>query len=349
MLLVERLQRPGVGREPLAGVVAAALDQLLPDIEARHRACAAAAPCARARRGRRARAPRGRPVPDPRPAHPARTLPSRLRRGAAARESRDPTAVLDFARWPRASDGATAQKGARRPARGSGVRALPAAGVRLPRAPVAAHPERRVVGGLFRDPQIFVWSFAWWPHAILHGLNPFFTHAIWEPDGYNLTWVTSVPGLALAFAPVTLLFGPILAYNLASILMPALAAWAAFLLCRRLTGAIWPSLVGGYLFGFSAYLFSAELTHIFTAAVFLCRSRRCSCCASSRASSAAAVSRSGSDSCLRGRCCSRPRSSSRSPSRSPPRSCSASHWAGRGSGSAASPYPWRAPTCSPPC
>ncbi|HUY70715.1 MAG TPA: hypothetical protein VMV08_00600, partial [Gaiellaceae bacterium] len=31
-------------------------------------------------------------------------------------------------------------------------------------AQVAAHPEGRVVGGLFRDPQIFIWSFAWWPH-----------------------------------------------------------------------------------------------------------------------------------------------------------------------------------------
>jgi hypothetical protein len=134
---------------------------------------------------------------------------------------------------------------------------------------VAAHPERRMVGGLFTDPQIFIWSFAWWPHAILHGQNPFFTHAIWEPDGFNLTWATSVPGLAIAFAPVTLLFGPILAYNVASILMPALAAWTAFLLCRRLTGKVWPSLLGGYLFGFSTYVLSAELTHVFSAAVFL--------------------------------------------------------------------------------
>jgi hypothetical protein len=134
---------------------------------------------------------------------------------------------------------------------------------------VVAHPEGRMVGGLFTDPQIFIWSFAWWPHAILHGQNPFFTHAIWEPDGFNLTWATSVPGLAIAFAPVTLLFGPILAYNVASILMPALAAWTAFLLCRRLTGKVWPSLAGGYLFGFSTYVLSAELTHIFSAAVFL--------------------------------------------------------------------------------
>ena len=47
--------------------------------------------------------------------------------------------------------------------------------------PVAAHPERDVVGGLFTDPQIFVWSFAWWPHAVLHGLNPIYTHQIWAP------------------------------------------------------------------------------------------------------------------------------------------------------------------------
>ena len=127
-----------------------------------------------------------------------------------------------------------------------------------------------MVGGLYTDPQIFVWSFAWWPHAILHGLNPAYTHEIWAPGGYNLAWATSVPGLALVLAPLTLAFGPILAYNVAAILMPALAAWTAFLLCRRLTnGAVWASLAGGYIFGFSAYVLTAGLTHIHTAAVFL--------------------------------------------------------------------------------
>ena len=136
-------------------------------------------------------------------------------------------------------------------------------------ARVVGHPEERVVGGLFTDPQIFIWSFAWWPHAVLHGENPFYTHAIWAPSGFNLTWATSVPGLAALFAPVTLLFGPVLAYNVASVLMPPLAAWTAFLLCRRLTGKLWPSLAGGYLFGFSSYVLGGELTHVFTVAVFL--------------------------------------------------------------------------------
>ena len=98
------------------------------------------------------------------------------------------------------------------------------------------------------DPQIFIWSLAWWPHAVAHGDNPFVTRAIWFPYGLNLTWSTTIPGLALLFAPVTLLAGAIVAYDVAAVLLPALAAWTAYLLCRYLTGALWPSLVGGYLF-----------------------------------------------------------------------------------------------------
>ena len=54
------------------------------------------------------------------------------------------------------------------------------------------HPGRPYVGrGL--DPQIFIWSFAWWPHAILHWHNPFFTHALWAPSGVELAWPKVTP------------------------------------------------------------------------------------------------------------------------------------------------------------
>jgi hypothetical protein len=123
--------------------------------------------------------------------------------------------------------------------------------------PLLADPGSRYVGhGL--DPQIFIWSFAWWPHAILHGENPVVTHAVWAPAGVNLAWVTAVPGLALAFAPLTLVAGAVVSYDTAAILMPAFAAWTAFLLCRRLTGTVWPSLAGGYLFGFSSYVLGQD-------------------------------------------------------------------------------------------
>jgi hypothetical protein len=130
------------------------------------------------------------------------------------------------------------------------------------------HPGRPYVGQ-GRDPQIFIWSFAWWPHAILHGENPFVTHAIFAPDGLNLTWATSIPGLALAFSPVTLLFGPTASYNVAAVLLPALAAFTAYLLCRHVTNSAWASVVGGYLFGFSSYVLGQELGHMHASSVFL--------------------------------------------------------------------------------
>ena len=132
---------------------------------------------------------------------------------------------------------------------------------------VAAHPGRAYVGYL-TDPELFIWSFAWWPHAIGQGENPFVTHAVWAPQGLDLAWSATAPGLALAFAPVTLLVGPVVAYNLAAVLLPALAAWTAFLLCHDLTRALWPSLAGGYLFGFSAYMLGHELGHLDLTAVF---------------------------------------------------------------------------------
>jgi hypothetical protein len=136
-------------------------------------------------------------------------------------------------------------------------------------AHVATAPATRHVGGLFTDPQIFVWSLAWWPHAILHGENPLYTHAIWAPDGFNLAWATTMPALSIALAPLTLAFGPVFAYNVACVLMPALGAWTAFLLCRYLTHSTWAAVVGGYLFGFSSYMLGGELSHVHTVAVFL--------------------------------------------------------------------------------
>jgi hypothetical protein len=130
------------------------------------------------------------------------------------------------------------------------------------------HGDRAYIGK-DHDPEIFIWSLAWWPHAILHGENPFVTHAIWPVTGLNLAWVTSVPGLAILAAPVTLVAGPVIAYNVASVVLPALAAWTAFLLCRHVTGSWWPSLAGGYLFGFSSYMLGHTLGHLNLTSVFL--------------------------------------------------------------------------------
>ena len=78
-----------------------------------------------------------------------------------------------------------------------------------------------------------------------------------------------MPGLAVPFIPLTLAAGPAASYNVAAVAMPALAAWTAYLLCRHLTGRFWPSLAGGYLYGFSSYMLGQQLGHLQMTATFL--------------------------------------------------------------------------------
>ncbi len=117
-------------------------------------------------------------------------------------------------------------------------------------------PSSKLLAANDLDPSAYLWFFAWWPHALLNGLDPFYTELIFVPDGYNLAWVTSMPGPSLLLSPVTLALGPEVTFNLISLAAPALAAWTAFLLCRHVTGSVPASLVGGYLFGFSPYMLS---------------------------------------------------------------------------------------------
>src|SRR5579871_558935 len=116
----------------------------------------------------------------------------------------------------------------------------------------------RLYLGRNADPHFFMWCLAWWPYAIGHRLSPFSTQAVFAPNGLNLAWTNSIPAVGLLMAPVTLTMGPVVSYNVLSFLAPAVAAWTAYLLCKEITGAFWPSTLAGYVFGFSSY----ELGHL---------------------------------------------------------------------------------------
>jgi hypothetical protein len=119
--------------------------------------------------------------------------------------------------------------------------------------PVVIHATQMVLYQKSQDPNLNVWILGWWPYAIGHALNPFYTHQIFAPAGYSLAWVTTMPPLALLAAPLTAAAGPVLTFNLLASLALPVSAWAAYLLCRRLTGRFWAALAGGTVFGFSAY------------------------------------------------------------------------------------------------
>jgi hypothetical protein len=104
-------------------------------------------------------------------------------------------------------------------------------------------------------PQIYVWCFEWWPYAIAHHLSAFHPLVMWAPEGTDLAWgATSVPMLSIAAAPLTTRFGPVVSFNLANLLMPALTALSAFVLARRVAGRAWPAMLAGFIYGFSAYM-----------------------------------------------------------------------------------------------
>ncbi len=118
------------------------------------------------------------------------------------------------------------------------------------------------------DPPQTMWFFNWWRFSIAHGLNPFITDFVWAPLGINLAWTTFVPLPSLISIPLQLTVGEPATYNIIVMVMLPLAAFAAFLLCRRVTGAFWPSVLGGYIFGFSPYLLGQVLGHLVCIAVF---------------------------------------------------------------------------------
>ena len=109
------------------------------------------------------------------------------------------------------------------------------------------------------DTALMMWSLVWWPHAIANHLNPFLTHVMWAPSGLNLTWQTHIPFAAAIASPLTLTVGPVATYNVLCLLSITLDAWCGFVLCRYLSRSYWPSLLGGYIFGFSAF-FLGHLT-----------------------------------------------------------------------------------------
>ena len=119
--------------------------------------------------------------------------------------------------------------------------------------PLVLHVSQAVLDQKSMDPNFYVWGLRWWPYAIGHALDPLYTHQIQAPVGHSLAWVTTAPPVVLLAVPLTLIAGPLVTFNVLTIVASPLAAWAAFVLCRRLTGQFWPALVGGAVFGFSAY------------------------------------------------------------------------------------------------
>ncbi|MGH9065238.1 MAG: hypothetical protein ACRD0L_14955 [Acidimicrobiales bacterium] len=126
--------------------------------------------------------------------------------------------------------------------------------------PVWLSPGARFVGTM-GDPETFSWYLAWVPHALAHGLNPLEAHMANAPYGVNLMWNTWMPLAGLLLSPITLLFGPLVSYNLLIAGALLLNVPAAFAFTRRVTDSGAAALVGAGFFGICPFVAGHALMH----------------------------------------------------------------------------------------
>jgi hypothetical protein len=105
------------------------------------------------------------------------------------------------------------------------------------------------------DSSLFTWFIEWPAYAISHGLNPFYSTAMFYPGGVNLLANTSEVAIGVFLAPVTWIFGPIATLNVALTLSPVLSALAMFILLRRWVSWAPAAFIGGLFYGFSPFIF----------------------------------------------------------------------------------------------
>ncbi|MEV4710189.1 hypothetical protein [Micromonospora sp. NPDC049374] len=120
------------------------------------------------------------------------------------------------------------------------------------------------------DQILFEWMLAHAARAVAGLENPLWSDALNAPGGVNLMANTSVLGLGVPLAPVTLLFGSQVAFAVAVVgcLAGTAAAWYV-LLRRRLVESRLAAALGGLVCGFAPGMVAQAGSHLHMAAQFL--------------------------------------------------------------------------------
>ncbi|MER7456953.1 hypothetical protein [Micromonospora sp. NPDC126480] len=120
------------------------------------------------------------------------------------------------------------------------------------------------------DQILFEWMLARAARVVVDGGNPLYATALNAPDGVNLMANTSVLGLGVPLAPVTLLLGSQAAFLVAVVVCLAGTATAWYvLLRRRLVGSRPAAVLGGLVCGFAPGMVAQAGAHPHMAAQFL--------------------------------------------------------------------------------
>ena len=102
------------------------------------------------------------------------------------------------------------------------------------------------------DVHFFEWDLIHATRIFSHGENPFFTPQLNAPNGVNLMANTGLLGLTVPLVPVTLAFGPAVAFAVLLTGGLTATAWAWYHVLYRHIVGYWPAaLVGGLFAGFA--------------------------------------------------------------------------------------------------
>ncbi len=111
-----------------------------------------------------------------------------------------------------------------------------------------------------------IWFLAQTPWALVHGHNPFFNNFLNAPTGINLMDNVAMPLLGMLGAPITFLFGPTATFNVLFDLALATSALTCYLMTRRFVRWRPAAFVAGLLYGFSPFVVSEGVGHLFLVA-----------------------------------------------------------------------------------
>ncbi len=112
------------------------------------------------------------------------------------------------------------------------------------------------------DQEQTIWYLGWTPHALAHGLNPFFTTQIGAPAGVNLMWNTPMTLLGLIGWLPAEIGGPVFGFNVLMVGGIAVSGFTAWLATRRWTGDGLGPAVGGAVYAFSPFVASHAALHL---------------------------------------------------------------------------------------
>lgn len=98
-----------------------------------------------------------------------------------------------------------------------------------------------------------VWSLWWVAHQLSIGESPFYTAQMFYPGGADLFWQILMFANGLLMTPVTLIWGPVFAFNLLAMVSFVASAWAMALCAEQIVGHRWAAWIAGVLYTFAPF------------------------------------------------------------------------------------------------